>query len=374
MNDLDVALTGALNAAAHSDEVHIERLLTGARVSGLRYRRRRRVLLTGGSALAVILPVLLVVVGLSFFGGGPGRAIQSGSGPVVPSATQTPAPATAVPSPVAADPTTGLPLLDEATSIKKLPSVVGRGAFHIGLAGVSFAVATVQWTSGAGLERVVVTPDTVGRHEPVTVLLTRASSDLTSLTGSKQNVTVGTHRATLIDASGDPQAPYTVVRWQPSTGLWAEVSGSLDAKAALTLATQVTFERTYACVVPFEVRPPKGTLAGKVSACSVSYAAGSWTGQFTYDYGNWLVDLARADEAGMDFKETIGGRPAWTDRGDGGGGASPTLRVQVSYGGNRVADLKASGRYSTTTVANLASAYVMIDSPSPAEWWQVPTG
>ena len=63
MNDLDEALTGALNAAAHDGEVHVERLLTNARAAGLRYRRRRRVLVAGGAALAAVLPVVLVLVG-----------------------------------------------------------------------------------------------------------------------------------------------------------------------------------------------------------------------------------------------------------------------------------------------------------------------
>jgi hypothetical protein len=45
----------------------------------------------------------------------------------------------------------------------------------------------------------------------------------------------------------------------------------------------------------------------------------------------------------------------------------------VSYGGDRVADVKATGKYETATVTNFAIGYDMIDSPSPADWWQVPT-
>jgi hypothetical protein len=265
-----------------------------------------------------------------------------------------------------------LPVLASAAPVQKSLSLVGRGAFHIGLTGVPFGVATMRWTSSAGVERVLLTADAAAGDQKLTVLLARGTTNLTTLYGQKQSVSVGSHRATLASQPGiDP--PYSVVRWQPSTGLWAEVAGSVDEKDVLSLASQVTFERTYACVVPFKLRPPPPTLGGTVSGCSVGYAAGSWTGQFTYDYGTWTLDVGRSDEAGMDFKETLGGRPAWTDKGSGGGGP-PTLRVQVSYGGNRVADLKASGKYSTTTVTNIAIGYEMIDSLNPADWWQVPVG
>ena len=55
----------------------------------------------------------------------------------------------------------------------------------------------------------------------------REAEHLATLFGQKQTVSVGSHRATMASQTGvDP--PYTVVRWQPSTGLWAEVSGSID--------------------------------------------------------------------------------------------------------------------------------------------------
>jgi hypothetical protein len=247
-----------------------------------------------------------------------------------------------------------------------------------------FSVATMQWSSTAGLERVLVTPNivperarstdptAVGRDSRVTIVLARSTGGLTALLGEKQAITIGIHHGQMV-TQADTVPPLTIVRWLPGTGLWAEVSGQIDEKTAITIATAVSFDRTYACVVPFQLRSPASTKLGKVSACTVAYAAGSWTGQFTYDYGTWALDLARADEAGMDFKETLGGRPAWTERAEGGGGP-PTLRIQVSYGGNRVADVRATGKYDPTTVTNFAIGYEMIDSPSPSDWWQVPTG
>jgi hypothetical protein len=384
MNDLQDALTGALNAVAHEDEVHIERLLSNARAVGRQYRRRRHVLLAGGGALAALVPVLLVVAGLAFYGGGPGQPVEVGAGPDAP-AVATAAP-TAAPSPVstaalAAPPQ--LPVLKGGLPAEKSASAVGRGAFHVGVGELPFSVATMQWTSDSGLERVLVTPtpapEPTDSTDPsvaaggsrVSITLARSTGALTTLGGQKQVVNVGAHKGQLITQT-DTVPPLTIVRWQPGGGLWAEVSGQIDEKAALTIATGVSFDRTYACVVPFQLRPRPPTKAGTVSSCTVSYAAGSWSGQFTYDYGSWTLDLGRADEAGMDFKETIGGRPAWTDKADGGGGP-PTLRIQVSYGGTRVADLKATGRYEPTTVTNFAIGYEMIDSASPADWWQVPT-
>src|SRR5256885_7136529 len=52
--DLNSALTDALQAAA-DDEVHVERLLDGARSRGLRYRRRRHLAALGGAVLSVAL-------------------------------------------------------------------------------------------------------------------------------------------------------------------------------------------------------------------------------------------------------------------------------------------------------------------------------
>jgi len=383
MNDLQDALTGALNAAAHEDEVHIERLLTNARTAGLRYRRRRRLVLAAGTALAALVPVLLVAAGLALYGG-PGRPIEAVAGPS-PAAPATRTPAAAPATPAAGDPGAApqLPVLIGAAPAQKAVSTVGRGAFHVGVGELPFSVATMQWSSTAGLERVLVTPNltpepgrtdptVVGRDPRVTIALARSTGGLTTLLGDKQPINIGTHRGQMV-TQANTVPPLTIVRWQPGAGLWAEVSGEIDEKTAMTIATGVSFDRTYACVVPFELRPPPPTLAGKVSACSVAYAAGSWTGQFTYDYGTWTLDLARADEAGMDFKETIDGRPAWTDRAEGGGGP-PTLRIQVSYGGNRVADVQATGKYESVTVTNFAIGYEMIDSPSPSDWWQVPTG
>lgn len=385
MNDLQDALTGALNAAAHEGEVHVERLLINARAAGLRHRRRRRILLAGGSALAAVVPVLLVAAGLAFYGG-PGRPVEVGAGPDAPAAATTTAPSLAA-TPMSTATVTAppqLPILADGLSAQKAVATVGRGAFHVGVGELPFGVSTMQWTSHSGLERVLVTPDVspeptrttdptaVALDANVTISLARSAAGLTALGGDKQPITIGTHKG-LLATQSNTASPLTTVRWQPGTGLWAEVTGEIDEKTAITIASQVSFDRTYACVVPFQLRPAPPTKAGKVSACTVSYAAGSWTGQFTYDYGPWTLDLTRADEAGMDFKETIGGRPAWTDKSDGGGGL-PTLRIQVSYGGTRVADVKATGKYETATVTNFASGYYMIDSPNPSDWWQVPTG
>ena len=54
MLELNSALRDALQAAA-DDEVHVERLLDGARSRGLRYRRRRHVTALGGAVLSVAL-------------------------------------------------------------------------------------------------------------------------------------------------------------------------------------------------------------------------------------------------------------------------------------------------------------------------------
>jgi hypothetical protein len=314
--------------------------------------------------------------------GGPGGPIESvaGPSPAAP-ATRTPGATTATEARPAAP---QLPVLVGAAPAQKALTTVGRGAFHLGVGDLPFTVATMQWTSYSGLERVEVTPNVtpepgrnsdptgVGRDSRVSIVLARSTGGLTTLVGEKQSINIGTHKGQLVTQSNTVR-PLTIVRWQPGTGLWAEVSGVMDEDTAMTIATGVSFDRTYACVVPFELRPRPPAIAGKVSACNVSYAAGSWTGKFTYDYGTWTLDLGRADEAGMDFKEMLGGRPAWTERADGGGGP-PVLRIQVSYGGNRVADVRATGKYDQLTVTNFASGYEMIDSPSPSDWWQVPTG
>src|SRR5689334_20256807 len=125
MNDLQDALTGALNAAAHEDEVHIERLLTGARAAGLRYRRRRRILLASSTALAALGPVVLVAAGLALYHH-PGRSIESVAGPS-PAVTQAPVPTPTTEASRAAR-APQLPVLIGAAPAQKAVSTVGRGS------------------------------------------------------------------------------------------------------------------------------------------------------------------------------------------------------------------------------------------------------
>src|SRR4051812_43467124 len=157
MNDLQDALTGALNEAAHEGEVHIERLLTGARAAGLRYRRRRRILVAGGSALAALVPVVLVAAGLALYRSEDNkRPVEPVAAPS-PAATQAPTPTPTTEAARAAPPQ--LPILAGVPSAQKAASTVGRGAFHVGVGELPFTVATMQWTSDSGLERVLLTPN-----------------------------------------------------------------------------------------------------------------------------------------------------------------------------------------------------------------------
>ena len=183
MTDLNSALTGALRTAADEDDVHVERLLAGARRSGVRYRRRRRLAMsTCGAALSVALAAggLAVVRPLWAARSDTGPSV-AGSPALRSSAPSTPAPAQ---SPTSMTEMPQLPEAPGATTVLQAPAEVGRNPLlvHVTLAKLSRPARMVQFISGDGRESLSV--------DGVAVQVSRNAADLDPLHGTRHDVTV----------------------------------------------------------------------------------------------------------------------------------------------------------------------------------------
>ncbi len=261
-------------------------------------------------------------------------------------------------------PFTALPALPVAAGETLSPAAVSQAALlHLTVDPLPFPVVMAQWASLGDSERLILTkPGTAsGLVEGVTVQLNRTTADLVPLDGAKTSVLVDGHAATLAVSSG----PFAVLRWQPVAGLWAEVSGALDAAGVQTLAADVRLDRTFRCVVPFRLTNlPAGA---QLSTCQLAFDSTVFTGSLTVAVGDWFVTVLSVPGALSTSTSTLGGHPAQVSEEPGDGGHK-IMEVRVDYGNGYLADLTAEGPYDPAEVTAIALGFVAATGTDPAGW------
>jgi hypothetical protein len=368
MIDLEQHLTESLAAvAADRDDVHVERLLAGARSTGLRYRRHRQLLGTGSAVLAGLAVTALVAGGVALAGtGNRGTRTAAPAVTVAPSGTGGPVPSlsartfTVVPA---------LPAAPGAPSLLAAPGTLGQPPLlHLTLDRLPYPAAGMQWTVLDRFERLYVTGgvDVQGGAAGPTfsVVLARSTNDLDPLDGNRSSVTIGGHAGTLATTSLQGQ-PYSNVRWQPVAGVWAQVSGVLDAPSAVATAAAVRLDRTWRCAVPFHITgaPAGATLGG----CSTGILAGDSINSLTVMITDSDITIDVQSGQVTSPNATLGGRDAQILEHPGDGGQK-IMEILVALGDGRVVSLTAAGTYDAATVRDLAAHVAPAAGTDPASW------
>ncbi|GAA3455411.1 hypothetical protein [Dactylosporangium matsuzakiense] len=345
MTDIDRVVVDSLARAA-DDDVHVERLLAGARADGLRRRRRRFAVIAGSVVAGTAAAGVAVAVAASLV---PSAHPQ----PAAPRVTAgTPANITTPTASTGPAPLDRFPPLPAVNS-PVTPNTVGRPSeLHISLDAAPFPVQMGQFFAGADGEWVILQGANNGGRQ-LRIDLGRTANGFDPLPGAKQDVTVAGQPGQFVR---DEQFGFGTVRWKLANGLWAQVHGPLDRAALIAFAGGVRFDRTYRCTAP--IRLPGARAAGGVAdSCSVvfldnrvlSAAVTVRMGQafvgFTFDRGP--LDPALLVDA------LAGGVPARITEGPGDGGKK-TLQIDRAFGGGNLS-VVAEGAYDGAEVRHLAA-------------------
>ncbi|MEV6928746.1 hypothetical protein AB0M46_30235 [Dactylosporangium sp. NPDC051485] len=352
-----------------SDDVHVERLLNGARASGIRYRRRRRLTIVAATALAV------AAVGTA---GALAAAMLPATGNMA--AAPTPitdapsAPPSVRPTATAADLTqtmTQLPALPpaaDAPSALSDPAQVGRPLLiHLGLDVLPFPVRNVQYLASSDGERLYLQ----GKAATLTVRLSRSTTDFEPLAGTQQPVVVNGHPGKF--AYDESHSGIGTLRWRVANGLWLQVSGSLDRTAALAVGNGVRLDRTYRCAVPF--RLPSTPAGTRVESCTMTMYAGPARGAgLTIATGGSYVTFTTDSGYGAAIREpneTLGSRPAEVIEHPGDKGR-PILEINFAPEADTMVLMTAEGSYNGSVVRELAATLQWLGGSDPATWPENP--
>ncbi|MGW5667489.1 hypothetical protein [Micromonospora sp. NPDC003776] len=369
MTDLDRALHETLTRVADED-VHVERLLAGARTSGTRYRRRRRFGIAAGAAglSAVAVAVVLSVTAALSPSATPGTGLgpASGSGPEPRSATPLPSPST----PPTETPSTILPTppvaVGAATAIDSADEVGRPLLLHLSLARSSFPIIGVQYQQLIDERQELLGIDGVDNNGEQRQLIVRVGAntkDFEPLAGERKAVRVAGRPGTFAVDKVDNRR-YTVLRWQAANGLWLQVAGARDEADALTVAANVRLDRTYRCVAPYRLRSLPATM--KVESCSMVFRGTTASSMLSVSNGTFHILFATDPGQVTDANERIGGRPARVleHRGDGG---AQIMEVAVNQG-DTMLSLTASGRYDPTVVRRIVANCDWTGGQDPGTW------
>ncbi|WP_030437085.1 hypothetical protein [Actinoplanes subtropicus] len=361
MTDLDRALHSTLTRVAEED-VHVERLLAGARASGIRYRRRRRIGLGVGasvSAGAAVLALSMTVTAAVGRSAGPGPAPGSGSSAAPPSApprfTPTPSavPMTTVPTP---------PVVAGGVSAADSAAEVGRPLrLHLSLDRAPFPTDDAQYQQLIGARQELLTVDGTdhGRGRELTVRVGATTQDWEPLSGTHQAVVVGGRPGTL---AGD--ARNVVLRWRAANGLWLQVAGARDAAEASAVAAGVRLDRTYRCAAPYRLPSLPATM--KPESCSVVFHGGTAGSMLSVTDKTFSILVTTEAGRVAQPNEKLGGRPARVVQHAGDGGA-PIMEVTVDEDG-AVLSLTASGQYDPAVVRRIAADCDWTGGSDPSTW------
>ncbi|MFC0505311.1 hypothetical protein [Micromonospora costi] len=370
MTDLDRALHETLTRVA-DDDVHVDRLLAGARTAGVRYRRRRRWGLalgaTGLSAGAGAV-VLSLTAALS---PGAGPVPEAGLGPGVatpsppPSPSSSPSPRSPRPAPMTVLPTP--PVAPGAPTAVDSADAVGQPLMlHLGLARLPFPIIGMQYQQLIDERQESLVIDGVdddGQSRTLIVRVGADTKDFEPLTGKRTAVRVAGRPGTFaLEEAGDRRA--AVLRWKTANGLWMQVAGARGQDDALAVAASVRLDRTYRCVAPYRLRSLPAAMTPE--SCSVVFRDARATSMLSVSDGSFHVLLTTESGGISDANDQIGGRPARVveHRGDGG---APIMEVAVDQG-SAVLSLTASGRYDPTLVRRIAADCDWTGGPDPATW------
>ncbi|MCN0180180.1 hypothetical protein [Salinispora arenicola] len=247
-SDLDQRLAATLKWHA-GGEVDLAPIVEQARRRGRRLRRRRRGLIAGGVAAACAALVAVVLV-IPTTGHAPDGAIIPATALALPDAPGQPG-AIMRPEVVGADP--GMLHFTTDTLVGGAESATwsaGRGAESVEFRGPTGHARFVLARSVAMLDALQQTLSSAGRPQPPT------------------DVRVGGRPGLAwFDPSGGRKLWF--VRWQPVTGLWAQLDIYATTRDEATdTASRVRFDGAHRCVVPFRLQslPPGGRLL----ECSVT--------------------------------------------------------------------------------------------------------
>ena len=362
MTGLEWGIASALRDHAEG-EVDVSALLDGARVRGRSRIRRRRLTVAGAGALTL---GLLGGVAL----GVPHHRQQNPLPPIAAAASASTAPsATVAPSvgPTAWPDLPRPPLAPKALPARANPSVVGSdaGLFHLDLTGLTDPVTVAQWDSFDRWERLFVQEG----NRTIQAVIAPDVKNFDSLSGALSTSRVNGATATLaLDSTHD--GDLVQVRWQPESGLWAQVSVGGDEKAALSVATGLRIDRVYRCAVPF--RLDKVPADAQVQSCRLVIDGAGSSASVTVGTGSWSLTIG--DERGsVDPDSKLGRWPAHVQEFT-GDGKSRVLQVDLDLG-DHVVDATAEGGYDRAAVlAAMASYREVAPYDQPASWTGGPLG
>jgi hypothetical protein len=381
MIDVESALADALQNTADTD-VHVEQLLSGARSTGMRYRRRHRTVLVGGAvvsaalALAVVALVRILLVVPDASVNPAANPAASGEPRPAPSGPPGPTPApSGPPGPTKITAMTEMPSLPPAPAAKTAqtaPAELGRDPLlvHLSLAKLPYPAAVgVSFRTGKDGESIMVQRQATGKDEHVNVEAVRDSKKLTMPNGTQRSGTVNS-RPAVITVDHIDGREFAAVRWQPAAGLWVQVSGSVDLAIAQTVANDVRLDRVYQCRVPFRFT---GAPAGAhLESCSVQFGGGGFMPRATIDIGAWAVTVDLLTDPVRGANEVLGGRPARVLEHPGDGGKK-IMEITIDLG-NSSASLVAEGPYDPAVVRAIAAGVTVAGGSDPASWPANPLG
>ncbi|MFG2044911.1 hypothetical protein [Dactylosporangium sp. NPDC048998] len=372
MTGLDRVVTETLARVA-DDDVHVERLLAGARAGGIRYRRRRRLAIAAGAAFSVAAvgtAVALTTALLPTTAGGMPAAPPATT--AVPSAAPSATPTTAAALPQTTAPPL-LPPADGAPSALSDPAQVGRPwLVHLSMDVLPFPATVVHYQTSTDGEWVQLQGELSGTPKTLSMLyvrLSRGTTDFEPLTGEQKSVVVDGRPGTF---AYDSRSGTGTLRWRLANGLWLQVYGQLDEAATLAVANGVRLDRTYRCAVPFRLPSvPAGTRA---AACGTTFFGSERSTVMAIaigdSYVSFTTELRNGSAAGA-ANETLGGRRAQVLEHPGDGG-HPILEIHMGMGGGVTLSMVAAGSYNRSVVRELAATLQWLGGDDPAAWPENP--
>ena len=362
MTNMKSTLTETLQAVATDEDVHVERLLAGARRAGVRYRRRHRMVVLGCTVLSCAMIAGGLAVVRPLWAGRPTTVSVAPANSPAPSAT---VPSSPAPSAMTAMPS--LPLAPAASPALTAPDEVGRNPLllHVWLATLPFPATNVQALNIGGQESLSIEgPGAADGSAPTFVVQAgRRAADLDPLSGTRHDVTVN-GRAAVAAVNSRAVRPFVTVRWQPVTGLWAQVSGAMNQATAVAIAAEVRLDQVRRCAVPF--RLPDAPANARISSCNITFADGQVLATVGVQVSGWTVGVGVMPGGVRNANEVLGGRPARVVE-HSGDGSGRIMEIRVDRGDHFV-DLTAEGAYNAAVVRSLAGGVVLSGGSDPADW------
>ncbi len=354
MTRFEEGIVTALRERAEG-EVDVRGLLDGATARGVRRQRMRRRMRAAGGGLVALAVAGGLLMASTRWEGARGPGLSAAGTPSIAGATN-PSPTPTAFADLPRPPVVGHTATDPAVLLAK---TIGRdhGAFHLDFVGVPGPVTQAQWSSFEGWERLVVE---AGRYE-----ITAEAGDPKDLDGPLATTTpvrVGGVPGLLSQADGMAQ-----VRWQPVTGLWAQVTVNGNAALAQQLATALRMDRAFRCGVPFRL-PGLAKNAG-IQGCGLTVNPVGSESTVTVGTSWWAVTVVLSPTQ-FTPSTTVGGFGADVSEHAGDGGRQ-ILEIELAVGAGETASFTAEGKYTRQEVLAMAAGYQQVAPyDQPAVWPQ----